>query len=90
MVDACGSNTLLQIRSQLYQKSERYRRYSGVVDSERDILAEHRRIFETTIARDSEAAEAAMAEHLHRTAEIIVTSFRLEEPNDEARREKIG
>ena len=90
LVAACGSNTLLQIRSQLYQKSERYRRYSGVVDSERDILAEHRRIFEATIARDSQAAAAAIAEHLYLTAEIIVASFRLDGSGDEARREKTG
>ncbi len=90
LVDACGSNTLLQVRSQLYQKSERYRRYSGVVDSERDILAEHRQIFEATIARDSQTAAAAIAEHLYLTAKIIVASFRLDEFGDKARREKTG
>jgi GntR family transcriptional regulator, carbon starvation induced regulator len=79
LVAACGSNKLLQVRSQLYQQSERYRRYSGVVDSERDVFAEHRRIFEGAIARDSAAATKATAEHLRLTAEIIVASLKLDE-----------
>ena len=60
-VAACGSNKLLQVRSQLYQQSERYRLYFGVVDSKRDVFAEHRRIFEVTIARDGASAQARQA-----------------------------
>ncbi|MBW0000407.1 MAG: FCD domain-containing protein [Verrucomicrobia bacterium] len=74
LVGACGSNKLLQIRSQLYQQSERYRRYSGVVGRGRDVSAEHRRIFEATIARDAAAATKAITEHLRLTTEIIVSS----------------
>ena len=87
LVAACGSDKLLQVRSQLYQQSERYRRYSGVVYSERDIFAEHRRIFEATIARDSAAATKAIAEHLRLTAEIIVASLKLDEQRSEASRQ---
>ncbi|MBV9489835.1 MAG: FCD domain-containing protein, partial [Verrucomicrobia bacterium] len=75
LVAACGSNKLLQIRSQLYEQSERYRRYSGVVARERDVSAEHRRIFDATIARDAGAATEAITEHLRLTAEILVSSL---------------
>ena len=90
LVAACGSNKLLQVRSQLYQQSERYRRYSGVVDSERDVFAEHRRIFEATIARDGAAATKAIAEHLRLTAEIIVASLKLDEQGSEASRQTVA
>ena len=58
-----------------------------VVYSERDIFAEHRRIFEATIARDSAAATKAIAEHLRLTAEIIVASLKLDEQRSEASRQ---
>ena len=75
LVAACGSNKILQIRAQLYEQAERYRRYSGVVARvERDVAGEHRRIFEVVIARDSAAATEALSEHLRLTAEIIMNS----------------
>lgn len=75
LVAACGSNKLLQIRSQLYQQSERYRRYSGVVARERDVCAEHQRLFDAAIARDAAAATKAITEHLRLTTEIIVETL---------------
>ncbi len=75
LVAACGSNKLLQIRAQLYQQSERYRRYSGVVARERNVFAEHRKIFDATIARDAAAATEAMTKHLRLTAEVIIDSL---------------
>jgi DNA-binding GntR family transcriptional regulator len=75
LVAACGSNKLLQIRSQLYQQTERYRRYSGVVARERNVSAEHQAIFDATIERDAAAAAAAIEEHLRMTAKILVGSF---------------
>ena len=65
LVKACGSAKLLQIRAQLYQQTERYRRFSDVVGRERNVFAEHQRIFDATIARDSTAATNAIAEHLY-------------------------
>src|SRR5271166_1780439 len=64
LVAACGSAKLLQIRAQLYEQSERYRRYSGVMDSQRDVAAEHQRIFDAAVARDPEAAMGAITDHL--------------------------
>jgi GntR family transcriptional regulator, carbon starvation induced regulator len=90
LVAACGSNKLLQVRSQFYQQSERYRRYSGIVDSKRDVFAEHRRIFEGTIARDSAAATKEIADHLRLTAEIIVVSLTGKERGNEANRQTAG
>jgi DNA-binding GntR family transcriptional regulator len=73
---ACGSAKLLQIRAQLYQQTERYRRYSGVVARERNVFAEHRKIFDAAIARDSAVATEAIAEHLRLTADIILASLK--------------
>jgi|SRR5208283_4809339 len=90
LVKACGSAKLLQIRSPLYQQTERYRRYSGVVGRDRDVSAEHKRIFDAAIARDSAAATDAIAKHLRLTAEIITNALKLEERNDEGRRKRAG
>lgn len=77
LVAACGSARLLQIREQLYEQSERYRRYSGVVGVSRDVLAEHRQLFDLAIARDPEAV-AAIERHLRRTTDIIVSEGQLD------------
>ncbi len=78
LVAACGSNKLLQIRSQLYQQSERYRSYSGVVARERNVFAEHQTIFDATIARNASAATEAIDAHLRMTAKIIISSLVLQ------------
>ena len=88
LVNACGSAKLLQIRSQLYQQTERYRRYSGVVGRDRDVFAEHKRIFDATIARESAVATDAIACHLRLTAEIITRSLSIEELGDEGKRQR--
>jgi DNA-binding GntR family transcriptional regulator len=75
LVGACGSIKLLQIRAQLYELSERYRRYSApLANTERDVAGEHQQIFQAAIARNANEATEAMAEHLMRTAAIIITS----------------
>ncbi len=85
LVAACGSNKLLQIRSQLYQQSERYRRFSGVVARERNVSAEHQRIFEATLARDAAAATEAIADHLRFTTEVILGSLTIHSQDDSCR-----
>ena len=74
LVAACGSEKLLTIRSQLYEQAERYRRYSGVIEKDRDVAAEHERLFRATIARDAVAAAHEMGAHLWLTADIIISS----------------
>src|SRR5271165_89338 len=75
LVAACGSSKLLQIRAQLYQQSQRYRNYSGVVARERNVFAEHQRIFNATIARDAAAATEAIANHFRVTANVIIDAL---------------
>ena len=58
-----------------------------MVDRDRDVSAEHKRIFEATIARDSAAATEAIVEHLRLTAEIITGSLKLEDQGEERRRQ---
>jgi DNA-binding GntR family transcriptional regulator len=89
LVAACGSNKLLQIRSQLYRQTERYRCYSGVVARERDVHAEHQAIFDTTIARNAAAATQAIERHLRLTAKIIVSSLVLQAEDGGRRREAV-
>lgn len=72
LVAACGLEWLLRFRATLYEQSERYRLLGRVVSTaERDVTAEHRRILEAAIARDSVAAEAELAQHFQRTADTI-------------------
>jgi GntR family carbon starvation induced transcriptional regulator len=78
LVAACGSTKLLQIRLQLYELAERYRRYSApLANIERDVAGEHRKIFDAAMARDAALAGRLILEHLQLTASIIVTSPRL-------------
>lgn len=79
LVSACGSAKLLHIRSQLYEQSERYRRYSAPLDrTERNVAAEHQRIFDAAVARDADEATRAITDHLRLTAAILITSPLLE------------
>lgn len=72
LVGACGLEWLLRFRATLYEQSERYRLLGRMVGTrERDITAEHSRIFEATIARDSAAAEVELARHFQLTADTI-------------------
>ena len=79
LVGACGSEKLLQIRFHLYELAERYRRYSAPLANEkkRDVAAEHEAMFDAAVARDAPLAGRLIAEHLRRTASLIVDSPRL-------------
>ncbi len=75
LVQACGSTRLLAIRQHLYEESERYRRYSVPGSTiERDVAAEHKRIFDAAVSRDGEGAAKAISDHLRTTERIILTS----------------
>src|SRR5271166_5970357 len=79
LVAACGSEKLLQIRFHLYELAERYRRFSSPLADEkkRDVPAEHEAIFDAAMARDAPLAGQLIADHLDRTASLIVNSRRL-------------
>lgn len=75
LVSACSSKWWMQLRSQLYVQSERYRRLSGPVDEfERDIEAEHDAIANAAMARNVEETVAQMSCHLEKTTSILLSS----------------
>jgi GntR family carbon starvation induced transcriptional regulator len=66
------SRWLHNLRLTLFQHSERYRRLSNRVASSREnVHAEHRAIFEATMARDSERAERALKEHIEHSLNVL-------------------
>lgn len=75
LASACSSKWWMQLRSQLYVQSERYRRLSGPVNEfERDIEAEHDAIANAAIARDEVEAVEQMTSHLEKTTTILLGS----------------
>jgi GntR family transcriptional regulator, carbon starvation induced regulator len=73
LASACGSPRLLQFRKMLFDQSERYRRLSKVYGAQpRDVLAEHKAIMDATLSRDTSLATALLAEHLGRTAAMVL------------------
>jgi GntR family carbon starvation induced transcriptional regulator len=76
LVSTCGSPRLLQIRQQLYEQSERYRRFEITLPRNRDADDEHRRIAAATIARDIALATRLMREHINRTTDNIIKAMK--------------
>lgn len=76
LVAGCGSPWLLHLQSLLYAQSERYRRLSVPFEmGERDVQQEHQAILEATLARDTDLAARLLAEHLEKTAQILLNVF---------------
>ncbi|MGD9600952.1 MAG: GntR family transcriptional regulator [Gammaproteobacteria bacterium] len=72
LVAACPSPRLLQFRRNLFDQHKRYRSLSTRrLPPSRDIAQEHRDIVSHAQARDAEAACAAVAAHIQRTAESL-------------------
>lgn len=76
LVAACGSRRLLQLHSQLYEQSERYRGLSARTESDRDVGNEHSEIVRYALARDADRLVAATVEHLRTTTELIINAVR--------------
>jgi len=75
LVAACDSPWLLKLRETLFVQAERYRRVSVPLDrAGRDLTAEHNEIAAATLARDVEAACAAIRAHLEKTTRILIAS----------------
>lgn len=67
------ADTLLPLR----RKSQRYRKISiGDTNRTKEVIREHRRIFEAIRAGDAEAAEKLTAEHVENGREAILRSLR--------------
>jgi DNA-binding GntR family transcriptional regulator len=75
LVGSCGSLRLLQIRNNLYEQSERYRRLELSIPHDRNADSEHRLLAEAAIARDTPVATRLMHSHINRTTEFIVRAL---------------
>jgi len=75
LVRTCDNPWLLKMRGALFDQSERYRRLSVPMQKpRRDLDTEHRKIMETTLARDMERACKLLSEHLARTTKVLLDS----------------
>lgn len=86
LVAACPNQCLLELREMLYQRSERYRHWSVVLClayGQRDVRREHNDIAALALARDTDAACAAMHEHFMRTAQDLLNAARSAEARGE-------
>ena len=75
LASACGSPRLLQIRKQLYDKSERYRKMESALPRERDADAEHKRLTDAVISRNVALATKLMKSHIALTTDNIVKAM---------------
>ncbi len=73
LVNACGSEWLLQFWNQLVDHSERYRkmRLNGPLVARGDVRAEHQALLDAALRRDADAAIALMEQHLRGTEEAV-------------------
>lgn len=79
LVDGCGNEVLLALRSQLFDATELYRRSFSLAEhalSPRDVEAEHQAIAEAATRRDEDVAVRLLREHLERTtARLLETGL---------------
>lgn len=76
LVAGCDSPTLLELRTTLYARSERYRRLSAPLARRRRVLAdEHRALLDAALTRDAEGLAEASARHIRATTEILVEAL---------------
>ncbi|NPT55621.1 GntR family transcriptional regulator [Paraburkholderia elongata] len=73
LLKACGSPWLLQLRTLLYDQSDRYRRLSlRARQQPRPANVEHREILDKVLARDVDAACDLLAKHIQKTTDILL------------------
>lgn len=75
LLEACGSDWMLEFFERLYAATERYRipiLIEANVPTGRDIQAEHTALAEAAIARDADLAVDLLRDHYTRTAETIL------------------
>lgn len=71
LIAGCDSPRLVCMTVGLRDASELYRRWSQPREPGRDVAGEHRRLLETALARDTDAAVEALAAHYQHTADIL-------------------
>ena len=84
LIAACGSEWLIRFHDLLYDQMIRYRSLAGAfqLDLRRNVRSEHADIVDAVIARDPDAAAAAIERHYMTTANLLVevTALRDEQP----------
>jgi GntR family transcriptional regulator, carbon starvation induced regulator len=84
LVAACPVSHLLRIRRQLYEQSERYRRFSVPLrHGDRDVEKEHLEIKDAVLVGDVDLTAGLMREHLYRTTQILIDAGRLDQQSAE-------
>ncbi|MFJ5989724.1 GntR family transcriptional regulator [Lentzea sp. NPDC092896] len=71
LLEGCANATLLETFDRMWTASELARRFSARRNAGRDHVAEHRALEEAALARDADAAVAALVAHLSRTATVL-------------------
>lgn len=74
LISACGSDWLLRFHDLLFDQTCRYRSLVVAVEASgrRDVDAEHAEIVRAAVARDADAAAAALERHYLATADLLV------------------
>jgi DNA-binding GntR family transcriptional regulator len=74
LLTGAGNTRLESVATSLRDCAELYRQWSRSLahDEDRDIAAEHRQILEATLARDADAATAALTAHIERTSAALL------------------
>jgi DNA-binding GntR family transcriptional regulator len=79
LLSGCGSHWLLGLAELLFDQAERHRAIRARLvprpKLNRDIAAEHRKIFEAALARDTKAALSALDRHYRKTAEHVIAAL---------------
>ncbi|GGR90542.1 GntR family transcriptional regulator [Streptomyces aureoverticillatus] len=74
LLEGCGNPVLLETFDRLWTASELARRWAAHRAPDRDGTEEHRRLEETALARDADAAAEALSRHLTQTAAALTGS----------------
>ncbi len=74
LIGACDSPILLRFCDQLYSLNVRYRNLAGKSPdyAKRDVVEEHKNIFEAAIERDVDSASSLLTSHYRTTGDYLV------------------
>lgn len=77
LISACGSPLLMRFCRTLHQMSDRYRRVClKTRDPDRDVIREHRALYEEAFARNADHACEILKKHIERTGENVLSVMR--------------
>ncbi|MCF3638354.1 FCD domain-containing protein [Rhizobium sp. TRM95111] len=75
LISGCGSPILIELCGKLFSRADRYRRMSASLTGGRDVVGEHRAIFDAALARDAPAAADLLRQHYQQTADALERFF---------------